>query len=179
MAAFGSDAVFLTTSDFTGFAPLGACLFRFADELVRFFLRHLAATDHVLDEVSCAFDCKRGETCRRTDDVAKGAGHLAAGLEADFMGTRGQLRHRVANVLAAMARTALWWDWWRLRRLAGRWGALSFGPADSVIVADGGRPSAGGFVRSCRVSHLRPVQAGLDWSRGFQWVLCGAKYMLT
>jgi hypothetical protein len=62
------------------------------------------------------------------------------------MGTRSQLRHRVANVLAAVPRASLWWNWWRLW-LAGRGGCGVVRACRFSHCADGGRPSAGGFVR--------------------------------
>ena len=92
------------------------------------------------------------------------------------MGTLGQLRYRVANVLTAMARTAFRWERGTLRRLTGRWDVV---------------------VRACRFGHccaresakrwftpVVPVSLRSPFRRGglvawLSWVLCGAKYMLT
>src|SRR5688572_17683359 len=90
-------------------AALRARFLSFANQLVGFFLRHLTATDHVLNEVARALDSERGEAGRRSYHVAEGSRHLASSLEADFMSAGGKLCHRVSDILASMSGAALRW----------------------------------------------------------------------
>ena len=85
---------------------LGVGVLGLADELVRLFLRHLAAAYHVLHEVARALDGESGETGGGADHVLHGRGDLAARLLADQLGPLGHLGHRVAHVGATVSRSA-------------------------------------------------------------------------
>jgi len=85
---------------------LAVRLLRFANELVGFILRHLSTPHHVLNEVAGAFDGESGEAGRGVDDILHRSGHLAAGFQADLVGTGGHFGDRIANVLAAVTRAS-------------------------------------------------------------------------
>ena len=78
-------------------------LLGFANQFVGFVLRHLAAADHVLNEVTRAFHRESGQTGRGIDDVFHRGGHLAAGFEAYLVGAGGHFRDGVPDVLASVA----------------------------------------------------------------------------
>lgn len=87
--------------------------FGFSNKHVGFVGVHLAAANHVMDELASAFNGKRREACRRAHDIAHRAGHTAAGLEADFVRPPRHLGGRIAGVSAAMPRAATrrWRRW--------------------------------------------------------------------
>jgi hypothetical protein len=91
-------------------------LFDLTDELVSFFLRHLSATDHVLDEIPGALDHKAGEPGSRVDYIFHGGGHFASGFEAYLMCLCSHFGDGVLDVRAAVAGASFW----RYRRSIGR-----------------------------------------------------------
>ena len=95
------------------------------DEHLGFFLPHLAAADHVIDQVPRTLDRERAEPGRRTDDLAHSASHLAAGLQADLMRPLRHFGGRVACVSSSMPRATA-------RRRTGR-RCVTFG--DRVVVS--------------------------------------------
>jgi len=94
---------------------LAVCLFGFADQLVRLVLRHLAATNHVLNEVARAFDGESGQPGGGVDHVFHGRGHLAPGFETDLVGAGGHLGDGVPYILPTMPGTAARGGWCRRR----------------------------------------------------------------
>ena len=88
-------------------------LFGFANQLVGFVLGHLAAADHVLDQVTRAFDGEAREACGGIDDVFHRSRHLAACLETDLVRTSSHLGDGVADVLTAMSGATARRSWCR------------------------------------------------------------------
>jgi hypothetical protein len=79
----------------------------FPHELVSFFLRHLSAADHVLQQIARALENESGEACRSSDYVFHGCGHFATGLETDLVGLRRHLSDGIFHVCAAMPGASL------------------------------------------------------------------------
>ena len=79
------------------------CGFDITHQLIAFLRRHLAALDHVLNEIACALDGKARDSGGSTDDIFHGRGDLCPGLLTDQLRTFGQLGDRVSHVGAAMA----------------------------------------------------------------------------
>jgi hypothetical protein len=73
-----------------------------ADELVRFFLRHLAAANHVLHEVARAFDYEAAEPGGCVHDIFHCGGHLASGFQTYLMGLCRHLGDSILDVSPAM-----------------------------------------------------------------------------
>ena len=74
--------------------------------IVRFILRHLSATHHVLHELTRAFHCKGREARSRIDDVFHRSRHLASGFQADLVRTCRHLGDSITDVLTAVSRSA-------------------------------------------------------------------------
>src|SRR5829696_6377472 len=73
-----------------------------ANELVRLFLRHLAAAYHILDEIPRAFDDESTQTGSSVDDIFHRCSHLAPGFEADLMRLCRHLGDSVLDVSASV-----------------------------------------------------------------------------
>ena len=89
--------------------------FRLLDQDITFVLPHLATADHVVNQVTGAFDGERAETGSGPDDFAHGACHLAASFKADLVGSGGHFRRGIPRVGRSVARTPP-------RGGGGRWG---------------------------------------------------------
>lgn len=50
-------------------------------------LIHLAASDHVVDQIARALDTERAQSCGGSNHLTHGSCHTTSGLEADFVGT--------------------------------------------------------------------------------------------
>ena len=68
------------------------------DQRIGFVLIHLAAADHVLDQIARAFNREGAQAGCGADHVAHGAGHPAPSFKADLVGTRRHFCSRVPRV---------------------------------------------------------------------------------
>ena len=84
--------------------------FDFAHQFVGFFLRHLAATNHVLEKVARALENESGEAGRGANDILHRGGHLAARLEADLVRLCRHLGDGIFYISPAMTGAPLGWD---------------------------------------------------------------------
>ncbi len=128
--------------------------FDFAHQLVGFLLRHLAAPNHVLEQIARTLEDEAGQSGGGTDDVLHGCGHLAARLQADLVRLRRHLGDGIFYVSSAVA----WAPPWRDQRCAG--GARCSGCAGYSKRA--GR--ADGWGRCCWSSN-----SGCFFSIGHLW----------
>ena len=113
-------------------ASLTMRLLGLADQLVRFVLRHLAATNHVLHEVSRALDGETGDACGGADDILHGGRDLRPRFLADQLRALGHLGHRVSCVGGASTNAA------RTRGTrAGSAARRPRGAGEATVAADG------------------------------------------
>jgi hypothetical protein len=82
---------------------LGVGVFRLAHELIRLFLRHLSAADHVLHEVARTLDGEGNTAGGRTDDVLHGRRDLTPGFLTDLLRAGRHFGDSIADVGAAMS----------------------------------------------------------------------------
>ena len=82
-------------------------LFDLTDQLVGFFLSHLAAAYHILYQVPRAFDDESAEASGSVHHVFHRRSHFAAGLEADLVSLRRHLGDSVLDVSATVTGAAL------------------------------------------------------------------------
>ena len=87
--------------------------FDFAHQLVRLLLRHLPATNHVLQEITGALENETGKAGSGADHVLHCGGHFASRLQTDLMRLRCHLGDRIFYIGAAMTGTAFWRNRWR------------------------------------------------------------------
>ena len=78
--------------------------FSLLNQHLGFFLPHLAATDHVVDQVARTLDREGAEPSRRSDHLTHGAGHLAASFQADLVRPLRHFGRGVACVCSPMPR---------------------------------------------------------------------------
>ena len=97
-----TNGLWLGRWSWRGRLALGLVLFDLTNELVSFFLRHLTATNHVLDEIASALKDESREAGGRIYYIFHRGGHLAARLEANFVSLGGHLRHGVLYVSATV-----------------------------------------------------------------------------
>lgn len=95
----------------SGGIPLGVRLramgmLDIAHQFVRFILRHLSATHHVLYELTRAFHCKGREARSRIDDVFHRSRHLASCFQADLVRACRHLGDCITDVLPTVSRSA-------------------------------------------------------------------------
>jgi len=105
-----------------GWLPLGVRRFDLTHQLVGFLLRHLAATNHVLQEITRALDDEAGKSGSGADHVLHRCGHLASRLEADLMRLGRHFGDRIFYVGSTVPRAALRWDRRRRHGCANGWG---------------------------------------------------------
>jgi hypothetical protein len=86
--------------------------FNFAHQLVRFVLRHLTTTDHILEQVAGALEYQPGEAGSGTDHVFHRSGHFAAGFETYLVRLCSHLGDGIFYVRAAVSGAALRWNRW-------------------------------------------------------------------
>ena len=80
--------------------------FGLTDQHFGLFLTHLAAADHVMDEIACTLDSEGADSGRCADHFAHRASHLATCLETDFVCTLGHFGRRVTRICGAVPRAS-------------------------------------------------------------------------
>jgi hypothetical protein len=87
-------------------------LFDLTNELVRFLLRHLSPSHHILDEIARTLDNEAAQSGGSIHDIFHGSSHLASSFQTYLMRLCRHLGDSILDVGATVAGTSFWRHRW-------------------------------------------------------------------